>query len=357
MDSVESFIWLKKKRLFNKCVKYSKVLKPIFTECMDAVNTDVLIIGDTGFEKKQIAPIYAGACFLAARSLKINTRLVMQKPKKKGDFASQQVKSAIKNIRPGSALIMSVSGRLGALFASGKSYKRFCKERRLRYATTPSLGSMKTSKINRLISAITVDQRKLKHDHQRLKKLIDYGKVMQITTKAGTNIKIGISGCRAVASDGYYLKHGLGGNLPAGEVFVAPAKKKVEGKVVVDASSRNRHSTALIRRKPITITIKNGEVVDISGGKAAKMLQESIDWTEKTAKYDWGIRRIGEIGIGLNPNAKISGSMIIDEKVRGTAHVAIGSNHWFGGTVYAAIHLDQVFKRPRITIDGKLVRI
>jgi len=323
---------------------------------MNATNTDVLIVGDTGLDKLRIAPIYAGACFLAARSLRINARLVMQNPKKRGEFASQEVRSAIENIRPGSALVVSVSGRLGELFASGKSYKRFCKERRLRYATTPSLGSLRTSKIDRLIDAITVDQKSLKADHQRIKKLIDFGNVLQITTKAGTDLRVGISGCRAVASDGYYHEHGLGGNLPAGEVFVAPAKKKVEGTVVVDASSRNRHSTALIK-KPITLTIKKGEVVKIAGGKEAQLLQESIDWTEKTARHDWGIRRIGEVGIGLNPNAKISGSMIIDEKVRGTAHVAIGSNHWFGGTVYAAIHLDQVFRNPKIAIDGKVVRI
>ena len=98
-------------------------------------------------------------------------------------------------------------------------------------------------------------------------------------------------------------------------------------------------------------------MVEIKGGREADMLRESLEWAERTAKHDWGIRRLCELGIGLNPAARISGSMIIDEKVLKTAHVALGSNNWFGGTVYAAIHLDQVFKKPRITVDGRFLEV
>ena len=49
--------------------------------------------------------------------------------------------------------------------------------------------------------------------------------------------------------------------------------------------------------------------------------------------------------------------MIVDDKTLGTAHIGIGSNYWFGGSIYAIIHLDQVFKNPAIYLDGKLLKI
>jgi leucyl aminopeptidase (aminopeptidase T) len=44
--------------------------------------------------------------------------------------------------------------------------------------------------------------------------------------------------------------------------------------------------------------------------------------------------------------------MILDEKVHGTGHIAIGSNSWFGGAIKTIYHGDQVFKRPVFYIDG-----
>ncbi|MBW2971188.1 aminopeptidase [Candidatus Woesearchaeota archaeon] len=356
MDTVESLVWLKRKRLFEKCKLYAKRVEIVFTESLQATDTDVLIIGDRGTAGYEVAPVFAGACFLASRSLNINSKLVLQEPKTKGGMADLDVRQALEKIRPGSAVVLSLSGRIGGLYSSGKNFRRLAKERRLRFTSTPSLGTLKTSYLNRLVDAINIDYRGLQYTHQRLKKLLDYGNTVHIRTSAGTDLQIGIKGCTAITSDGFYTEEGEGGNLPAGEVFIAPAKKQVEGKVVVDGSSRNKDTTVLVK-KPFTIYIERGEVTRIEGGKEAKVLQDSIDWAMKYAKYDWGIKRIGELGIGLNPRAQISGAMIVDEKVRGTAHVAIGSNYWFGGGVYAMIHLDQVFKNPKITIDGRVVSV
>ena len=59
----------------------------------------------------------------------------------------------------------------------------------------------------------------------------------------------------------------------------------------------------------------------------------------------------------MNPKAKIIGAMIIDDKTLGTAHIGIGSNYWFGGNIYAIIHLDQVFRNPKIYLDGKVLKV
>jgi len=78
-----------------------------------------------------------------------------------------------------------------------------------------------------------------------------------------------------------------------------------------------------------------------------------LKWAEEHAKYAERVRKVAELGIGLNPKAKIIGATIIDEKVLGTAHVGIGSNYWFGGPIRTIIHLDQVFKNPLLKLDGE----
>ena len=55
--------------------------------------------------------------------------------------------------------------------------------------------------------------------------------------------------------------------------------------------------------------------------------------------------------------AIIIGATIVDEKKLGTAHIAIGSNYWFGGPIRTIIHLDQIMKDVTIEVDGEKLRI
>ncbi|NJL43894.1 MAG: hypothetical protein HC945_01030, partial [Nitrosarchaeum sp.] len=88
-----------------------------------------------------------------------------------------------------------------------------------------------------------------------------------------------------------------------------------------------------------------------------KKTQATLDWAAAHAKPSRHVRRIGELGIGLNPHAKVVGCTILDEKALGTAHLAIGSNAWFGGAIKTIIHLDQVIKNPAIMLDGRTLAL
>ena len=61
---------------------------------------------------------------------------------------------------------------------------------------------------------------------------------------------------------------------------------------------------------------------------------------------------IGELGIGINPGARITGNMLEDEKALGTAHIAFGNNADFpgGGKNNSQIHRDFLFYRPAIEV-------
>ncbi|MFH2028432.1 MAG: aminopeptidase, partial [Nanoarchaeota archaeon] len=177
-----------------------------------------------------------------------------------------------------------------------------------------------------------------------------------VTTKKGTDITFDIRGRNAYSNDGNYTKKGSGGNLPAGEVYIAPKKGKVYGTVIIDGTIKHRWGTSFVNQ-PIRISVERGEVQDIKGGMEANLLHKTLEWAYSKSKFPWGIKCIGELGIGINPRSTLIGATIMDEKVLGTAHIAFGSNYWFGGNIYSIIHLDQVFKDPKIYVDGDLLKI
>ena len=69
---------------------------------------------------------------------------------------------------------------------------------------------------------------------------------------------------------------------------------------------------------------------------------------ETAQEYRKNARALGELGIGVNPAAFISGNMLIDEKAFETCHIAIGSN--YDEDARALIHLDGVLLKPTITV-------
>ena len=62
---------------------------------------------------------------------------------------------------------------------------------------------------------------------------------------------------------------------------------------------------------------------------------------------------VAELGIGTNEKAILTGEVLEDEKILGTAHVAFGASAAIGGTVQVPVHLDCVITRPTIEVDGE----
>ena len=66
---------------------------------------------------------------------------------------------------------------------------------------------------------------------------------------------------------------------------------------------------------------------------------------------------LAELGVGTNERATLTGNVLEDEKILGTAHVAFGASAAIGGTVQVPVHLDCVVMTPDVTVDGEpLVR-
>src|SRR3989344_794168 len=356
MDTLTSLNWMKEHNLTDLAKEASQQLRKIFFPCLGIQNEKILIIGDIGSRGKYVSPVLAGGYYYAAESLNLNAKLILQESKVRGTEADIEVQDAIAELREKNVIVTILSDKLGGLGKLGKSFRKFCYSKKHRFVSAPSLGRLDTSRVFDILKAIDINYKPLQAQHAEIKKQLDEASELHATTSAGTDLLFNIEGAEAVASDGNYVLPGKGGNLPAGEVFIPPNGKKVEGKVVIDVSSRTIKGTCLVK-DPVTLTIKNGSIVNIEGKEEAQELEQTLKWAATKAKYPYNLRRISEFGIGLNPNASVIGATIVDEKTKGTAHIAIGSNYWFGGDIYAFIHLDQIFNKPEIRLDGKLLKI
>lgn len=359
MNAADTTLLLKK---FEK-TSYAEVaqnaarqLKTVFIHALPVQDEKLLILSDTGLSKNKTATMLSYAYYIAAQDAGLNAELILQFPRDRVTQISPLLLTKLKNLPSRSSLMQCVSNRLGTLDGLGKSFRKFCTAKEHRFTSASSLGNLNPHHFSTLINAHNYDYRHMKKKQEKLKEKLDVANEVHITTPAGTDIYLGIENAKSVFNHGIYDTFGHGGNLPAGEIYIPVNKRNAYGKLVVDASSRQKDTTVLCN-EPITMYFDNGVARKITGSKEAQGLIKTYDWATKRAKYPWGIKMAAELGIGLNEKAKVVGATILDEKVKGTAHIATGSNHWFGGDIKAIIHLDQVFKNPTISLDGKKLHV
>lgn len=172
----------------------------------------------------------------------------------------------------------------------------------------------------------------------------------EVTTKSGTHLWFNLKGRYNIDLEHGWLHKGrkeYSDNFaapPCVEANIAPLEGTTQGRIVVDAA----HSATGLIDEPIILTVENGRIVKIDGKREAASLQMRIDEVG-----DPDICMVAELGIGLNPKAKLRGQFIEDESIYGTAHVGMGNNEsTMGGKLTVNGHFDNIFWYPTIKLDG-----
>ena len=207
------------------------------------------------------------------------------------------------------------------------------------------IASMPTITAEVMRRTMSADYMNIKEQSQKLAELLSSGSEVTLTTKIGSKLTFSIVGRKAHADTGDIRERGGFGNLPAGEAYIAPVEGETAGVAIIDGSIAG---FGLVNT-PVEMVIQDGYVTEIRGGSESESLSGLLK------NKGLATRNIAELGIGTNKKAILSGSIIEDEKVMGTAHIAIGDNHTFGGVVEAPLHIDGVIRKPTLAIDGKIV--
>ncbi len=158
----------------------------------------------------------------------------------------------------------------------------------------------------------------------------------------GTDLTLGIEGRTFIPANGDF-------NFPDGEFFTGPEEDKTNGRVSFTYPAIYGGQAV----EGIELVFENGRIVDAKANK-------NEDFLIKTLDTDEGARVLGELGIGTNYNIpEFSGDILLDEKIGGTVHLAVGASYpETGGVNESAVHWDMVCdlrRGGRITVDGDLL--
>jgi leucyl aminopeptidase (aminopeptidase T) len=204
-----------------------------------------------------------------------------------------------------------------------------------RYASMPLFD------ISMLEGPMAINWKALEKRTRKIAGIVNRAEFIEMKTPNGTHISFSKMGRKALSDTGILIKPGAFGNLPAGEVSLAPVEGTAHGRLVLEWAPTRR------LKSPVTLTVKGGHVVHISGE------DEYVHYLSAKIAERRENGNIAEFGIGTNNRATRPDNILESEKILGTVHIGLGDNTSYGGTVKTPFHQDFVFFKPTVNLIHK----
>lgn len=195
------------------------------------------------------------------------------------------------------------------------------------------------------LRALNVDYHELSTVTRKLAETLASAQEIHVRSGDGEELCARIANQPVIYLDGIARMPGQISALPAGVVATLPIPESAQGRIVLNGSLTGFG----LLGDPIVLEVKSGRVVRISGGKKARKLERLL------RNADEGAWHVAEIGVGTNPKAAYTGSLVEDERVLGSAHVGLGRNTHLGGVIMSSLHLDGTIRNPHVYLDGELI--
>ncbi len=159
-----------------------------------------------------------------------------------------------------------------------------------------------------------------------------------------TDLRFSIEGRRWMVGDGRF-------NMPDGEIATAPVEETIDGHIFFEFPG-----------------VLGGRLVEgiflrwEKGRLAEARASSNEDFLQSVVGRDAGASLVGEFGIGTNPHVdRFCKDILIDEKIGGTAHIALGRAYpECGGTNMSAIHWDiikDIRADGQVLVDGRPILV
>jgi 2,5-dihydroxypyridine 5,6-dioxygenase len=188
-------------------------------------------------------------------------------------------------------------------------------------------------------------------------KMLRATKRMRVTSKAGTELDVDMSGASTVGVWGWTDRPGTLAHWPGGLVVSFPKSKAVNGTLVMAAGDINltfkRYLTS-----PVRMTLKDDYVTELAGdgADAAMMRAYLAAWGDREAYA------VSHVGFGMNPRARYEALSMYDQRdTNGTELRAVAGNFLFSTGAnefagrYTAGHFDLPVMGTTIELDGVAV--
>jgi leucyl aminopeptidase (aminopeptidase T) len=292
-----------------------------------------LLITDTRADQTVVDSLAVVLGSLGARVVTVTSEPV-ELP---GDEPSPAVRAAM------AATEIDVIFELTSIFAGSSQARLDACARGARYVTVPGLSWRSL----RAGGPFAADFARLGEHARSLAECFDAATEFHLRSELGTDLRGSFEGRAGRPLWGVVDEPGSYGAPPDIEVGSAPVEGSAEGTAVIDGSLLFLSADQL--PAPVTLEFRKGELVDASGPEAFRLL-DAIELSG-----DPRMRNLAEVSIGLNPLARPGGCALELEGIVGGAHVALGNNVPYGGTVDARSHIDCVMLAAELWLDGVAV--
>lgn len=174
---------------------------------------------------------------------------------------------------------------------------------------------------------------------------------IRVTSPEGTDIRFDVDPKKWNKEDsGICNRPGMVTNLPAGKIFNALIQGSAKGDLYIDGSF-----DSMVLSEPLRFKVNDGVATDIKGGPEAQRVRHLFAEAANLlpAKDQSSVWTISQFGIGLNPNSKLIGNALEDEKVLGSCYFSIGLEGSKIDSNHPGILTSGIIKEPTVFIDGE----
>lgn len=176
--------------------------------------------------------------------------------------------------------------------------------------------------IDKMIRAYDIDYVSLKKECN--KKVEELKQYTRVELKTGVDCKLHLN-----FEKRNWLIDAGDGDLPCGEVYIAPVENMTNGTVFFEKLFIDVNESI----DNVTLIIDQGKII----GSDSKVFQEFLSQLPTNGDI------VCELGFGMNSHVdELTGYTVLDEKKAGTFHIGIGNNTMFGGNNESFMHMDFV---------------
>lgn len=175
------------------------------------------------------------------------------------------------------------------------------------------------------VAGCLLDWASARPEWEALARRVDAARTVRIVSH-DTDLSLTVAGRQTVVFAGE-------ANWPDGELATAPVETAVEGHI----GFPEPFFFAGERIESLSLEFEGGLVREVRARRGQALARALLD-------TDAGSRRVGELGIGLNAGmSTMTGDLLFDEKILGTAHIALGRAYpQCGGVNTSSLHWDIV---------------
>ncbi len=179
------------------------------------------------------------------------------------------------------------------------------------------------------------------------------GETIHISSDLGTDFTVKRGDRPVHWQDGRVINPGDWDSLAVVVAAFAPPETEAEGVIMLNGPIYLGPNLNFHVDNPVRFIVKKGRIVEITGGKEAKIINHYFDdFGDPNAKV------IAHTGFGMDPRADIWAADIGNwESYDGGINVAFGGNNvsQLQGKTACRSHIDMILLESSITVDGTLI--